>query len=170
MVVGSVAEEELFGMTREEVEKELLKMPGHNDFRRFNTHLAKTEAEWAAMEKQLKKVETWPRDKRECSALALPLASLQPSPVPAAIFNPFPHKRWKGRLLPVSPRCPSYRAAALYHVRAALFWAGATGGRGTVLYGKVQPAGGRVSKCKRSTALLRCGSTWCWRAWGWRTS
>ncbi len=37
MVVGSKAEEELLCMTREEVEKELLKMPAHNDFRRFNT-------------------------------------------------------------------------------------------------------------------------------------
>jgi hypothetical protein len=71
MVVGSKAEEQLLSMTREEVETELLKMPAHKDFKRFNTHLAKTEAEWAAMEKQLKKVETWPRDKRECSALAL---------------------------------------------------------------------------------------------------
>jgi hypothetical protein len=53
-------------MTRKEVETELLKMPAHKDFRRFNTHLATTEAEWVALEKQLKKVETWPRDKREC--------------------------------------------------------------------------------------------------------
>ncbi len=53
MVVGSVAEDELLSMTREEVEKELLKMPAQKRFREFNTHLAKTAAEWAAMEKQL---------------------------------------------------------------------------------------------------------------------
>jgi hypothetical protein len=71
MVVGSKAEDELWGMTREEVETELLKLPAHKEFRRFNTHLASSEAQWAAMEKQLKKVETWPKDMRECSALAL---------------------------------------------------------------------------------------------------
>ncbi len=54
MVVGSKAEYELFGMTREEVEKELLKMPAQKRFREFNKHLAKTEAEWAAMEKRNK--------------------------------------------------------------------------------------------------------------------
>ncbi len=75
MVVGSKAEEELLSMTRKEVETELLKMPAQKDFRRFNTHLANTEAEWAAMEKRLKKVETWPRDKGECCALALILLS-----------------------------------------------------------------------------------------------
>ncbi len=69
MVVGSKAEEELLSMTREEVEKELLKaLPAQKRFREFNTHLAKTEAEWVAMEKQLLKLETWPRDKRECCA------------------------------------------------------------------------------------------------------
>jgi hypothetical protein len=68
MVVGLKAEEELLSMTREEVEKELLKMPAHKRFKEFNTHLAKTEAEWVAMEKQLKQLETWPRDKRECFA------------------------------------------------------------------------------------------------------
>ncbi len=68
MVVGSKAKEELWSMTREEVETELLKMPAHTRFREFNTHLAKTAAEWAAMEQQLLKVEDWPRDKRECSA------------------------------------------------------------------------------------------------------
>ncbi len=66
MVVDSKAKAEL--LTREEVETELLKMPAHQAFRRFNTHLAKTKAEWAAMEKRLEKLETWPRDKRECSA------------------------------------------------------------------------------------------------------
>jgi hypothetical protein len=104
MVVGSVAEEELFGMTRKEVETELLKMPRHNDFKRFNTHLAGSEEEWAVVDKQLEKLVTWPKDKRECSALALPLASLQPSPVPAAIFNPFPHKRERGRLAKVKAK------------------------------------------------------------------
>ncbi len=46
-----------------EVEKEMKKMPAHADFRRFTTHLAKTEPEWAAIDEQLKKLETWPRDK-----------------------------------------------------------------------------------------------------------
>ncbi len=63
MVVGSKAEEELLSMTRKPVETKLLKMPAQKRFREFNTHLAKTAAEWAAMEKQLKKLETWPRDK-----------------------------------------------------------------------------------------------------------
>jgi hypothetical protein len=71
MVVGSKAEAELLSMTREEVETELLKMPAHQEFRRFNTHLANSEAQWAAVEKQLKKVEDWPKAKRECPALAL---------------------------------------------------------------------------------------------------
>ncbi len=65
MVVGSKAEDELLSMTRGQVETELLK-PAHRRFSEFNTHLAETEAEWAAMEKQLLKLETWPRDKREC--------------------------------------------------------------------------------------------------------
>jgi hypothetical protein len=51
MVVGSKAEDELLSMTREEVEKELLKMPAHHAHQ--GVHLAKTEAEWVAMEKQL---------------------------------------------------------------------------------------------------------------------
>jgi hypothetical protein len=51
------------------VETELLKMPAQARFREFNTHLAKTDAEWAAMEKRLQKLETWPRkDLRECPA------------------------------------------------------------------------------------------------------
>jgi hypothetical protein len=58
MVVGSKAEEELWSMTREEVETELLKIPAHRRFREFNTHLAKTAAEWAALDKQLLKLET----------------------------------------------------------------------------------------------------------------
>jgi hypothetical protein len=58
MVVGSKAEDELLDMTREEVEKELLKMPAQKRFREFNNHLAKTRAEWVAMEKQLEKLET----------------------------------------------------------------------------------------------------------------
>ncbi len=72
MVVGSKSEEQLLSMTRKPVETELLKVPAHKDFKRFNTHLAKTPAEWAAMEKQLKKVETWPKDKRECCAWHCP--------------------------------------------------------------------------------------------------
>jgi hypothetical protein len=86
MVVGSKAEEELFSMTRGEVGKELLKMPGHTDFRRFNTHLVKTAAEWPAMLTKLKSsVDAWDKDKRECPALALillpcsPVLCLQPS-------------------------------------------------------------------------------------------
>jgi hypothetical protein len=72
MVAGSKAEEELFGMTRKEVETEMLKLPRHNDFRRFNTHLVKTDAEWPALEKKLKSsVEAWDKDKRECPAPAL---------------------------------------------------------------------------------------------------
>jgi hypothetical protein len=72
MVVGSKAEDVLFSMTRGEVEKELLKLPGHNDFKRFNTHLVRTDAEWPAMVKKLKSgVEAWDKDKRECPALAL---------------------------------------------------------------------------------------------------
>jgi hypothetical protein len=71
MVVGSKAEEELWGMTREEVEKELLKLPGHTRFREYNTHLVSSEEEWEAVEEQLEKVETWPKDKRECCPLAL---------------------------------------------------------------------------------------------------
>jgi hypothetical protein len=55
-------------MTRGQVEMEMLKMPAQKRFREFNTHLAKTKAEWAAMDEQLKKLETWPRDKRECPA------------------------------------------------------------------------------------------------------
>jgi hypothetical protein len=43
-------------------------MAAHTRFREFNTHLAKTKAQWAAMEKQLKMLEDWPRDKRECFA------------------------------------------------------------------------------------------------------
>jgi hypothetical protein len=46
MVVGSKAEDELLGMTREELEKEMLKMPAQKRFREFYTHLASTEAEW----------------------------------------------------------------------------------------------------------------------------
>ncbi len=52
MVVGSKAEEELWGMTRKEVETELLKLPAHTRFREFNTHLASSEEEWAVVEKQ----------------------------------------------------------------------------------------------------------------------
>ncbi len=59
-------------MTRKEVAAELLKMPGHDDFKKFNTHLVKTDAEWPAMLKKLKgSVDAWDKDKRECPALAL---------------------------------------------------------------------------------------------------
>ncbi len=37
-------------MTRKEVETELLKLPAHTEFRRFNTHLANSEAPKAITE------------------------------------------------------------------------------------------------------------------------
>jgi hypothetical protein len=48
-------------MTRERVETEMLKMPAQKRFREFNTHLAKTKAEWAAMDEQLKKLKAGKR-------------------------------------------------------------------------------------------------------------
>jgi hypothetical protein len=42
MVAGSKAEDDLLGMTRKEMETEMLKMPAQKRFREFNTHLAKT--------------------------------------------------------------------------------------------------------------------------------
>ncbi len=42
----------------------------------------------------------------------------------AAIFNPYAYELPKGMLQPANQRGPSHRVAALYHVRAALFWAG----------------------------------------------
>ncbi len=66
-------------------------------------------------------------------------ASLQPSLLPAAIINPFEYEGKRGRLQPVSPGNPSHRVAALYHVLAALFWAGLAEGHGPVKYKRVAP-------------------------------
>ncbi len=57
--------------TRAEVEKELLKLPAQKRFREFNTHLAKTAAEWVAMEKQLLKQ---PKQVASCTCVQVALS------------------------------------------------------------------------------------------------
>jgi hypothetical protein len=54
-------------------------------------------------------------------------------------------------------KAPTYRTGALYHVRAALFWAGAADGRGAVLYGRVYPDGGRG---KQAQQVHRLAALW----------
>ncbi len=62
---------------------------------------------------------------------------------------------------PEDADAPSHRTAALYHVRAALFWAGAADRRGVVRYGHVKPSYRKGVVGKKQTQLVhRLAALW----------
>jgi hypothetical protein len=117
MVVGS---DQLFNLTKKEVEEQLLKMPVHADFRGFNTHLARTGPEWRAKMKQLEKMEDWAKAKRECPAFAQFLLPCPAYTCACSYLQPISLQALQG-LHSAIHLALGHRIAALYHVRADLF-------------------------------------------------